>query len=55
MKVKQINKNIELYKQGEKLYIEKQWSLTKISKELHMSRGRLSTYLKEQRKTYKKR
>ena len=34
MRAKQINKNIELYKKGQKLYIEKQWSLTKISKEL---------------------
>lgn len=40
--------NIDLYEQGKKLYIEKQWSLTKIAKLLHISRGRLSIYLKQQ-------
>ena len=43
-----MKQNIDLYEQGKKIYVEKQWSLTKIAQLLHISRGRLSTYLKQQ-------
>ena len=39
---------MDLYEQGKDLYIKEQWSLTQIARHLHISRGRLSTYLKKQ-------
>lgn len=39
---------MDLYEQGKDLYIKEQWSLTQIARYLHISRGRLSTYLKKQ-------
>lgn len=42
-----LEKTKEKYEKGKELYLNKEYSLTKISKLLNLNRGRLSNYLKE--------
>ena len=47
-----LEKTKEKYEKGKELYLNKEYSLTKISKLLNLNRGRLSNYLKDVKYTF---